>query len=512
MLAQQSEWRVLDERLRARSWLGAASTSRSRAMCGPIPSERGPTRTTFSGIGALAARFFSLTHPVQWPRAAAYRLQKKDIEKVYDKLKKKKIILLARISGDAHFAARGRKAPNRSVHGSRRPFVHRARVMNNVNARDTRDHKQRGWSWFSLLPDELVVAVLLALGDDPRTIASWGLTCKRHADIAHDPTVLQNMCAIRFPAAVHERFADFDKDCRWVYRARSHIFHHEDATGAGTCAISPPPRVCTGRDNVARRWVYYGDFWCGHASGYGVGFTVDEDKLATAIKLLQISAPQGEDKCEGLWDNDAPHGFGTRVYANGNRYTGSWVCGRRCGRGVIVCADGSGYDGEWAEDRRQGYGILTIPGRCVYRGEWKNGMLHGHGTWIGDDGIVHDGEWKESVRRGHGICTGADGSTYDGEWNGDTFNGHAVAVGDDGKRYEGGWLQRGVGPGNSRSYGRGVCTYPDGSVIDGTWDGTECLSCTIIVHPPRDDPGMCASQPCMACRALVRGSTAGASA
>ncbi|AJF97809.1 Morn repeat protein [Pandoravirus inopinatum] len=399
--------------------------------------------------------------------------------------------------------------------------------------------------WFSMLPDEIVVAILLALGDDPRSLASWGRTCKRHAAIAQDPALWRSMCAIRFPIPLHERFADFDKDHRWVYRAHRLDVRHG---GSGPSArVICPQSDCIRHADIVRQWFYCGDFRDGHASGYGTGLPMDTTKPITSINCaMDLALSQG--KYEGMWDNNVPHGAGVRVYPSGACYTGSWTCGQRCGHGVMIWADGSVYDGEWAEGKRHGKGTFTVPGIWRYHGEWKDDTIHGYGTYAHEDGRTYDGDWvngkkhgrgiftvpaslaahgqrKDMVRHEHGICTSAigavhdgewkddrthgrgirieaDGTTYDGEWNVDAFNGHAVIIESDGKRYEGGWTIHSDGPNNSKSYGRGVCTYPDGSVIDGMWDGIQCLSCVGITHAPRDDPGGCASDPCMACRAL----------
>jgi hypothetical protein len=38
------------------------------------------------------------------------------------------------------------------------------------------------------------------------------------------------------------------------------------------------------------------------------------------------------------------HGTGTINYANGNRYIGDWVEGKRTGRGVFTWSDGDQYE------------------------------------------------------------------------------------------------------------------------------------------------------------------------
>ena len=48
--------------------------------------------------------------------------------------------------------------------------------------------------------------------------------------------------------------------------------------------------------------------------------------------------------------------MGTLNYANGDRYTGDWVFGKKHGWGVYKHADGVVYAGEWHEDKQEGFG------------------------------------------------------------------------------------------------------------------------------------------------------------
>lgn len=44
------------------------------------------------------------------------------------------------------------------------------------------------------------------------------------------------------------------------------------------------------------------------------------------------------------------------VYANGERFEGDWVHGKRHGQGTYTYADGSVYTGQWDNDRIHGTG------------------------------------------------------------------------------------------------------------------------------------------------------------
>ncbi|AVK76051.1 Morn repeat domain containing protein [Pandoravirus neocaledonia] len=465
---------------------------------------------------------------------------------------------------------------------------------------------------FAMLPDELVLRLFLALGDDPRAVASWGATCRRYAAISCDPAVWRNMCAMRFPVALHERFADFGKDERWVYQARRCGPTRKETRPGGYVIRPYHHRKDTGYAGDVRQWRYYGDLCRGHAEGYGVGFAMAAIEKGTISTFADRPLLNDHGKYEGMWRH-GPEGFGVHTYANGDRYVGHWHHGRRWGEGTMAWADGSAYRGMWVDDKRHGQGVhtdadgrtydgrfkddkrhghgtFTIPGESTYTGQWRSDVRSGHGlyrdhsdnwtfdgqwrwdkrhgqgthtvpgdytytgSWSGDKrngrgvyksecGWVYDGEWLADQRHGHGAYADSTGHRYIGEWRNDhrhgrgvstwpdgiahdglwadgkchgdgvrTIKGDAVtstwindAVGDivvaveaSGLHYEGGWAD-GVG-----SCGQGVCTYPDGSIIHGVWRGVECLSCTVVVHPPQDKTDDCASCTCMACSVLAK--------
>lgn len=46
-------------------------------------------------------------------------------------------------------------------------------------------------------------------------------------------------------------------------------------------------------------------------------------------------------------------------YANGERFEGDWVHGKRHGQGTYTYADGSVYTGQWDNDRIHGKGACV---------------------------------------------------------------------------------------------------------------------------------------------------------
>ena len=125
--------------------------------------------------------------------------------------------------------------------------------------------------------------------------------------------------------------------------------------------------------------------------------------------------------------------------ANGDRYDGVWVCGKRQGRGVQkFCSLGERYVGCFFKDERHGYGTHYYSSGIKYFGNWKQGNRHGKGTCEFPEG-VYSGAWFDDRKEGFGTFEFSNGDTYEGEWLKD-------------------WR-----------HGRGKCSYHTGEVYDGEW-------------------------------------------
>lgn len=62
----------------------------------------------------------------------------------------------------------------------------------------------------------------------------------------------------------------------------------------------------------------------------------------------------GEFDASGL-----PHGLGTRLFPDGNSYSGMWVAGKKHGLGVFAFPDGESYSGEYRTGRMEGRGVYA---------------------------------------------------------------------------------------------------------------------------------------------------------
>ena len=83
----------------------------------------------------------------------------------------------------------------------------------------------------------------------------------------------------------------------------------------------------------------------------------------------------------GVWDYLSLTGYGTYYYSKEDKYTGSFIDGKRDGYGVYEFKDGEKFQGIYKNSKRRGRGTLYDKDeRVVYTGNWKNDKYHGQGT------------------------------------------------------------------------------------------------------------------------------------
>ncbi|AGO85800.1 Morn repeat domain containing protein [Pandoravirus salinus] len=205
---------------------------------------------------------------------------------------------------------------------------------------------------------------------------------------------------------------------------------------------------------------YEGEWQDGRAHGFGT----------------YTSADAKETYC-GHWKHGTYDGFGVIVYKKGHRYEGEWRDGERHGHGTYTCVDGWRVHGTFEYGMQRGYAERVEPDGRVYRGECRDGLPHGRGALCDPDGTVHEGLFR------HGQSCDARPDVY-----------QVVRSWPNGFRYEGGWHD------SRGSTGHGVCDYPDGSRITGTWNGPTPVDGTVDRHGPSCDAG----SPCTACGILAK--------
>lgn len=112
------------------------------------------------------------------------------------------------------------------------------------------------------------------------------------------------------------------------------------------------------------------------------------------------------------------------ISADGSRYTGAIVDGKRHGRGRLEWPNKATYDGEFLNGLMHGRGLLIAPSGERYEGSFSLGMLSGPGRTEMIDGAVHVGEYALDNFNGLGKLTTAEGEVYEGMFKDGYYHGH----------------------------------------------------------------------------------------
>ncbi|BCU03105.1 morn repeat domain [Pandoravirus japonicus] len=254
-------------------------------------------------------------------------------------------------------------------------------------------------------------------------------------------------------------------------------WEHGLPNGYGTCADTKP--------DGGNRGTYRGMFRDGTYSGYGI-----------------VEYNQG-DRYEGEWQDGRAHGLGTYTSADAKEtYRGHWERGRHDGFGVLVYREGHRYEGEWRDGERHGHGIYTCVDGWRVCGTFDGGVQRGYAERVEPDGRVYRGECLDGLPHGRGVLCCPDGTADERLFrHGQFCDGRpdvyrVVRSRADGFRYEGEWHD------SRGSTGHGVCDYPDGSRVTGTWDGATLVDGAIDRHAP----SCAAESSCVACGILAKAS------
>jgi hypothetical protein len=390
---------------------------------------------------------------------------------------------------------------------------------------------------FDSLPDEVLMNVLVALGD-PRDLGAWAQTSHRHACLAQDDSLWRRLCESHFGPLLHDEHETWGKNWRWVYRAQAHV------------------GVTSGRDvgaidihiDAFGKYVYWGDLENGQPHGYGLALKRHtphcRDGSPIRAKGVPPSLPSSQQQdigYQGQWHRGCMHGQGVYVFGRGRYYRGEWRNNDRHGFGISVTPDRGRYAGEWNSDKkhghgrwtgsserqsyvgeyaygvRHGFGVSTHSNGACYHGQFHHGVRDGQGQYTWPNGSRYDGAWCDNKRHGHGVHLDADGtylrgvwwhdknkgryvlrapdgSYYQGECRYDLCHGRGVWTGPDGGRYDGQWK-------SGQRHGKGACDYPDGSRAQGAWAHDVMISGRVVWHS-RSAASCHPRSPCRACAAI----------
>lgn len=311
-------------------------------------------------------------------------------------------------------------------------------------------------STFSLLPDEIVLVVLRILGTPDVAVRS-ACVSRRLARLAADSTLWQHFHTLRYGNPLHQRFAEFGKEWRWLCRARSchrHKSRVQCTVDAGSVYNDDGKDIECGHIRLADRHFYWGDLQAGVPHGYGLHMSVilardDKTDHACACALLD-RAPfvKWTVHYEGQWHEGLYHGRGFSLivadrrrhgvdFVRGNRhYEGDFVHGEPHGQGRLAWGDGSMFCGRFKNGGRHTPGLYVWPTGSQYDGEWSGSKRHGQGTFMrAKKGYSLQCSWRANRPYGWGVCTWNGGQRLEALWDDYKPQGDGVFVSLDGRRF-----------------------------------------------------------------------------
>ncbi|AJF98007.1 Morn repeat protein [Pandoravirus inopinatum] len=274
------------------------------------------------------------------------------------------------------------------------------------------------------LPEELLLMVFAAR-NDPEVPARMAPVARRLHALSRDDALWRRMYERRHGSPVHRHFADYGKDWRWLYRARSQ---------RGTANSTGPG--CVAMKKHTKKHFYCGDLERGVPHGYGLNVHIKAQVIVKGIDPRNAFVQPSRSRIEGLWANGQPHGRMIETLTNGDCYEGECADGLRHGQGTYTRPGNFTYQGAYVNGYRKGWGVLRCASGHRYEGQWARGGWNGQGTRVLPDGRSHQGHWQMSTPHGRGVHAWPNGQRVEGTWDGGSHPcGQAVLITADGRRF-----------------------------------------------------------------------------
>lgn len=193
------------------------------------------------------------------------------------------------------------------------------------------------------------------------------------------------------------------------------------------------------------------------SNGLGTGFLI-------IFSICLMSHLQAQSCIRGNCIN----GFGTAVYASGDRYTGEFKHSRRHGKGILYASSGNKYMGDWIEDIQQGDGKMMFRNGDIYNGQFKSDQMSGTGTMDFKNGDKYTGQWLMNKPNGKGAYYFKRGERYEGYFVNARFEGEGILYYKSGSYYKGAWKA-------SKKDGYGEFHDISGKIVAAHWKADKIL-------------------------------------
>tara|TARA_B100001175_G_C19429862_1_gene600652 strand:- start:140 stop:1156 length:1017 start_codon:yes stop_codon:yes gene_type:complete len=163
-------------------------------------------------------------------------------------------------------------------------------------------------------------------------------------------------------------------------------------------------------------------------------------------------------------------GNGIYYYESGDKYTGSFISGKKDGFGTYEWLYGRKYVGTFKNGKYHGNGtIYRSDGSKIYSGNYEANMREGFGTFYNLNGTInYKGEWKNGDKNGYGVDYFYDGSfnTVSGNYKNGQFDGVMKVVFSPDSKIKNVESRLKSINGYIKYVGKAIITYKDGSKME----------------------------------------------
>ena len=204
------------------------------------------------------------------------------------------------------------------------------------------------------------------------------------------------------------------------------------------------------------------------AWNHAFDLALQEYPLEPTLASLIVSEYDGERD-----EKDRMSGTGTALFANGDKYDGTFLKGMMHGEGLYTWSDGTLFSGSFVYNEIIGTGKYTWPDGSIYEGDVYKGKRNGKGTFCFPASFPrYIGNWTDGKRNGFGrldyilpSSTVSSKATTNGKKEKDNNDKHGIETINNNIPecyYEGGWA-------NDARSGKGIMKYVSGNLYEGDW-------------------------------------------
>ncbi len=142
---------------------------------------------------------------------------------------------------------------------------------------------------------------------------------------------------------------------------------------------------------------------------------------------------------------------------------------------VAVTADGGRYYGPLVDGKRQGQGRVEWDNGSYYEGDFDNGLFSGHGRLRSAEGDLYDGDFRAGMFEGHGTAV-TPNAQYEGQFRLGAFWGDGEMRYRDGRRYRGAFA-------HGQFEGQGRFEDASSGIYEGSFEHSEFTGFGVFTRP-----------------------------